>query len=103
MAATESAAPLLVVADAGPLIHLDELDSLDLLAGFPNVLAPYDARAKVARLPHAALGAKGIANEFAASTPTDAALAALCNALWLHRRGGARPVAHFAAHHAAHC
>ena len=28
------------VADAGPLIHLDELDALPLLAGFTEVLVP---------------------------------------------------------------
>jgi len=31
---------LLVVCDAGPLIHLDELDALDLLADFAEVLVP---------------------------------------------------------------
>jgi hypothetical protein len=29
-----------VVCDAGPLIHLDELDSLDLLCDFASVLVP---------------------------------------------------------------
>jgi predicted nucleic acid-binding protein len=29
-----------VVCDAGPLIHLDELDSLDLLSGFSRILIP---------------------------------------------------------------
>ena len=29
-----------VVCDAGPLIHLDQLNSLDLLADFPRVLVP---------------------------------------------------------------
>lgn len=32
--------PLLVVCDAGPLIHLDELEALDLLADFAEVLVP---------------------------------------------------------------
>lgn len=32
--------PPLVVCDAGPLIHLDELESLDLLADFAGVLVP---------------------------------------------------------------
>jgi len=32
--------PPLVVCDAGPLIHLDELGSLDLLTDFPDVLVP---------------------------------------------------------------
>jgi len=39
MATTESPA-LIVVCDAGPLIHLDEIDALDLLADFPRVLVP---------------------------------------------------------------
>lgn len=34
------ATDLLVVADAGPLIHLDELDATDLLTGFSRVLVP---------------------------------------------------------------
>lgn len=38
MAKTDS--PVIAVADAGPLIHLDELDSLDLLADFASVLVP---------------------------------------------------------------
>lgn len=33
-------APPLVVCDAGPLIHLDEMESLDLLADFSRVLVP---------------------------------------------------------------
>lgn len=38
MAKTD-AAGLLVVADAGPLIHLDELDALDVLSDYAQVLA----------------------------------------------------------------
>ena len=30
----------LVVCDAGPIIHLDELDCLELLVDFPTVLVP---------------------------------------------------------------
>ncbi len=37
------------VADAGPLIHLDELDSLPLLAGFTEVLVPAVVSAEVSR------------------------------------------------------
>ena len=37
MAGTE---PALVVADAGPLIHLDELASLDVLTGYAEILVP---------------------------------------------------------------
>lgn len=29
-----------VVCDAGPLIHLDELDALDVVRGFPHILVP---------------------------------------------------------------
>jgi len=31
---------VVVVADAGPLIHLDELSSLDILADFGNIIVP---------------------------------------------------------------
>jgi predicted nucleic acid-binding protein len=39
MATTDQQAPL-VVCDAGPLIHLDEVGCLDLLADFSEVLVP---------------------------------------------------------------
>lgn len=37
---TTDQGPPLVVCDAGPLIHLDELDALDLLGDFAEVLVP---------------------------------------------------------------
>ena len=37
------------VADAGPLIHLDELDALPLLSGFTEVLVPAVVAAEVTR------------------------------------------------------
>ena len=37
------------VADAGPLIHLDELDALPLLAGFTEVLVPAVVSTEVSR------------------------------------------------------
>lgn len=37
---TTDQGPPLVVCDAGPLIHLDELDALDLLADFAQVMVP---------------------------------------------------------------
>jgi len=37
---TTDQGPPLVVCDAGPLIHLDELDALDLLVDFAEVLVP---------------------------------------------------------------
>lgn len=39
MGASDQSPPL-VVCDAGPLIHLDELDALDLLVDFAGVLVP---------------------------------------------------------------
>jgi hypothetical protein len=36
----DSAAVQIVVCDGGPLIHLDELDALDLLDDIPTVLVP---------------------------------------------------------------
>jgi len=38
--ATDSRIARVVVCDAGPLVHLDELDSLRLLCDFPSVLVP---------------------------------------------------------------
>lgn len=38
-----------VVCDAGPLIHLDELESLDLLEGFGEILIPEQVCAEVGR------------------------------------------------------
>jgi len=37
---TESSGQTVVVADAGPLIHLDELGAIDVLADFTRVLVP---------------------------------------------------------------
>jgi predicted nucleic acid-binding protein len=37
-----------VVADAGPLIHLDELAALDVLADFPEIWVPEDVWSEVA-------------------------------------------------------
>jgi predicted nucleic acid-binding protein len=37
---TNQPASRIVVADAGPLIHLDELDSLDLLNDFGQIIVP---------------------------------------------------------------
>lgn len=46
--------PAAVVCDAGPLIHLDELDSVDLLSDFADVLVPDAVWNEVVRhRPHA--------------------------------------------------
>lgn len=41
--------PSIVVCDAGPLIHLDELDQLDLLRDFSSVCIPQQVAYEVAR------------------------------------------------------
>jgi hypothetical protein len=41
--------PTLIVCDAGPLIHLDELDCLDLLSDFPDVMVPKEVWREVQR------------------------------------------------------
>jgi len=47
----------LVVCDAGPLIHLDEVGCLDLLADFQAILVPEQVKSEVARHRPAALEA----------------------------------------------
>ncbi|NUM52696.1 MAG: DNA-binding protein [Candidatus Hydrogenedentes bacterium] len=42
-------APVVVICDAGPLIHLDELNALDLLADFDRILAPNSFCSEVRR------------------------------------------------------
>jgi predicted nucleic acid-binding protein len=41
--------PLTVVCDAGPLIHLHEIDCLELLEGFSPILVPAEVRREVQR------------------------------------------------------
>ncbi len=52
--------PPLVVCDAGPLIHLDEVDALDLLADFAEVLVPETVWREVERHRPSALSHPGI-------------------------------------------
>lgn len=47
--ATTDAAVRVVVCDAGPLIHLDELDCLDLLSDFADVVVPKAVWSEVVR------------------------------------------------------
>lgn len=51
------------ICDAGPLIHLDELGSLDLLSDFPRILVPEQVRLEVERHRPAAFGHSGISLE----------------------------------------
>jgi predicted nucleic acid-binding protein len=59
MEKTESAIQL-VVSDAGPLIHLDELGCLDLLGDFSKVLVPREVWAEVEKHRPAALVFPGV-------------------------------------------
>lgn len=59
MARTETAPPL-VVCDAGPLIHLDEVGCLDLLSDFAEILIPEAVLSEVQRHRPGALAAAGI-------------------------------------------
>jgi predicted nucleic acid-binding protein len=52
----EAKSPTLVVCDAGPLIHLDELGCLDLLADFQEVVVPDAVWEEVSRHRPSALG-----------------------------------------------
>ncbi len=57
--------PLAVVCDAGPLIHLDELGCLDLLADFPEVLVCPAVWSEVARHRPSALRRRSVQLELA--------------------------------------
>ena len=85
MAATDPAAPV-VVSDAGPLIHLDELGCLDLLADFAPVLVPEAVWGEVHLHRPAALVHPGVdlVRVTASSSPETAALEALARLMVLH-------------------
>ena len=84
MAATESSGQV-VVCDAGPLIHLDELDCLRLLSDFPRVLVPLAVWNEVARHRPTALTCPEIAFErIGCRAPLGADLVELTRRLTLH-------------------
>jgi predicted nucleic acid-binding protein len=73
-----------VVCDAGPLIHLDELGCLDLLADFASVLVPDLVWREVARHRVDALRQKAVTLErVAVELPADAGFQILVQALSL--------------------
>jgi predicted nucleic acid-binding protein len=85
MAATDPAA-VTVVSDAGPLIHLDELDCIDLLADFAPVLVPEAVWREVhlhrpSALAHSEVDFVRVSPP---SSPKAAALEALARLLVLH-------------------
>jgi predicted nucleic acid-binding protein len=82
MAKTDSAPP--VICDAGPLIHLDELGCLDLLADFASVLVPDVVWREVAQHRVEALEQSTVNLTWAeAALPDDAAFQVLVQALSL--------------------
>ena len=84
MAANDPAA--VVVSDAGPLIHLDELDCIDLLADLAPVLIPEAVWREVHLHRHSALthSRVDIVRVSPSSSPAPAALEALARLLVLH-------------------
>ena len=78
--------PALVVCDAGPLIHLDELSCIDLLADFPTVLVPDAVWREVEKHRPAALTAAVVnLQRVAPPDPLPPQLEALARLLTLHR------------------
>ena len=77
--------PPLVVCDAGPLIHLDEMDSLDLLSDFPKVLVPDTVWREVERHRPAALSHPAVTlQRITPRLPEPPELEALSQVLSLH-------------------
>jgi predicted nucleic acid-binding protein len=77
--------PPLIVCDAGPLIHLDELGCLDLLADFPVVLVPTEVWREVQRYRPSALGQSLVSlRQVKPTQPIPPALAAMARLLALH-------------------
>jgi predicted nucleic acid-binding protein len=86
MEATDPALPSVVICDAGPLIHLDELGCLDLLADFTRVLVPEAVWNEVHKHRPAALTHPDVKLVTVASSASSepATLAALARVLVLH-------------------
>ena len=84
MAATETS-DIVVVCDAGPLIHLDELGCLDLLADFREVLVPQAVWHEVETHRPGALANHRVSwCQVAANEPYSDALRSLARSLPLH-------------------
>lgn len=75
-----------IVCDAGPIIHLDELGCLDLLADFFEVLIPETVCREVERhRPGALFGATFVLRRVSPSNPIPAELSALVQVFNLHK------------------
>jgi len=84
---TNDQKPPLVVCDAAPLIHLDEVGCLDLLADFSEVLVPDAVWQEVQRLrPSARAQAAVTLLRVSPLAPEPPALEALAQVLSLHTR-----------------
>src|SRR6266568_937707 len=85
MAGSEDSPPV-VVCDAGPLIHLDQLGCIELLADFPQVLVPDAVWEEVNRHRPSALGPSAVRlMRTSAPVRLTAELEALSRLLSLHR------------------
>ena len=81
---TDQRTPL-VVCDAGPLIHLDELGCLDLLADFRAVLVPAEVWREVQRYRPSALGQSVVTlRQLTPTQPVPPALTPMARLLALH-------------------
>ena len=70
---------LTVICDAGPVIHLDELDCLDLLSDFSQVILPDRVRQEIERYRPSALGRAAMSfNIIGRQTHPDGGLLAMC-------------------------
>ncbi len=77
--------PSLVVCDAGPLIHLDEVGCLDLLSDFSEILIPEAVLVEVQRHRPGALAAAGISfRRVAPGAGVPAELEAIAKVFTLH-------------------
>lgn len=82
---TTDQGPPLVVCDAGPLIHLDELDALDLLADFAQVMVPDAVWREVERHRPRALSHHGVTlQRITPIMPVTPELEALAHVFSLH-------------------
>lgn len=82
--ATAEASAIVVICDAGPLIHLDELDSLRVLSDFSRVLVPETVWQEVLLHRPAALGKPGLSLERTSVTDISQIVVDLVQALTLH-------------------
>jgi len=84
MARTDTAPPL-VVCDAGPLIHLDEVGCLDLLSDFSEILIPEAVLVEIQRHRPGSLAAAGILfRRVASGAVVPAELEAIAKVFTLH-------------------